>query len=763
LQLRRIGAAIAAVTVMVAPLASSAASAGPRRSRGQEAVYTPRLLDKRLARRAQQADTNRTTAYRTDKGRGTPAVGKRRLWPTIDDTDSSSDTGGAYFKKYKLRGISKHAEFWTGADSDEISRGLRYPDGDCRNDDPRRIKVTNGQVKYFLKAFEKKMYPRESRVFSVPPRRSGNLEKGALSNLIRPAFKVKVPKDYWKGKGRRIVILVDNVRDDNFYDTDNANTLSRIGGFYSRFFSELLDRHIMTIDSWNWLGNTTETPPHKPSQDPCLNFPANPFQYEGTFAHEYQHLLMSYADPDGETSWVNEGVADWAQTLTGYARPGEPITSAFYDSHIQCFLGYYEQSSEYNPIPGENCGPENSLTLWGDQTDNEIEILADYGAAYSMMELLVDRYGKDSMTYLHNDPVDGLDSLTGLLSREGSSASAADLVHEWLLMTVVDKMVEEGATVNGSTSDLEVASLSSSIDWDNDDDYMTPGAPPNGGDFVLARDASGQSLGADEIDEIAFDGSDVHPAKPVEWTVDQTGHDGDPALYSGQGDNFDRAIIDEVSVPASNATLTFDTKYNTEPLYDFAIVQVSTDDGETWTSLSNDNTSSDNDTGPPISDQLPGLNGNSGGGAEAEWTTESFDLSAYEGQNVLLSFRYMSDGGVSLPGWWIDNVQISGSTVSDGNDLGDWESRTEVNPVEVEGFTVQLVAWTDDGEQIYVGKLPLDSAHQGALSGQALDDVISSSAENLGIIVTYDESTESVPEYAPYVLQVNGATQPGGS
>jgi hypothetical protein len=559
------------------------------------------------------------------------------------------------------------------------------------------------------------------------------------------------------------VILVDNVRDDNFYDTDNVHTLSRIGGFYSRFFSELLDRHIMSIDSWNWLSNTRENPPHEPSTDPCKNFSANPFQYEATFAHEYQHLLESYADPDGEATWINEGQSDWAQTLTGFVRPWEPITSSFFDSHIQCFFGWYEQSSDYNPIPAENCGPEQSLNLWGDQTDNEVEILADYGAAYTMMEFIVDRYGQDSMTFLHNDPADGFDAIAAMLSREGSSASVPDLVHDWLLMTVVDKWLDDGGTIHGNTADLEVDTLNASIDWANDDDYSSPGAPPNGGDFVLARDAAGQSLGAADIDQVDFDGSDVLPPHPVEWTVDSAGHDGDAALYSGQGDNFDRAIVDEVAVPSSNATLTFDTKYSTEQLYDFAFVQVSTDGGDTWKSLSNANTTSDNDTGPPISDQLPGLGGNSGGGAEASWVNESFDLTPYAGKNILLSFRYMSDGGVSLPGWWIDNVKVGGSTISDGNDLKDWQSVTEVNPIEIAGFTVQLVAWTDDGKQIYVGKMPLGAGHKGQLKGKALTDIISTDAPNVGFIVTYDEPTESVTEYAPYVLKVDGVTQPGGS
>ena len=48
-----------------------------------------------------------------------------------------------------------------------------------------------------------------------------------------------------------------------------------------------------------------------------------PLTYEGTFAHEYQHLLEYYESP-GEANFVNEGLSDWAQTLVGYVDPSRP-------------------------------------------------------------------------------------------------------------------------------------------------------------------------------------------------------------------------------------------------------------------------------------------------------------------------------------------------------------------------------------------------------------------------------------------------------
>ncbi len=139
-------------------------------------------------------------------------------------------------------------------------------------------------------------------------------------------------------------------------------------------------------------------PPDDPSTDACASAPARPHLYEGVFAHEYQHLLESYEDPD-EVNWINEGLSDWAQTLVGYVNPALPITDTGFDSHIQCFFGWLSVATPVNPNPRAACGPENSLTRWLDQGDPEI--LADYGAAYSMMEMLQSRYGNDFMTALH--------------------------------------------------------------------------------------------------------------------------------------------------------------------------------------------------------------------------------------------------------------------------------------------------------------------------------------------------------------------------
>jgi hypothetical protein len=698
----------------------------------------------------------------------TPAVGTVKDWLALDDAQ-----GGIYLKPYTLQAVSDHMEVW-------VANDLTFPEGDCRND--QRVVVTRAQAEYLANQFETDMYPKESVVFSVPPARDG--ANPVLGEDVAPA-------GYWGGEGDKIVTLIDNVRDDNFYDTDNASNLTYIAGFFYSVFNEFVDRNVMTIDAYDWLHRTGANPPDDSSSDLCTNAPARPFLYEGTFAHEYQHLLEYYEDPD-EFSWVNEGVSDWAQTLTGYVDPSVPITVQDFDSHIQCFLGWLGVKTPANTIPRDG-GPENSLTLWGDQGDGEV--LCDYGAAYSMMEFLAGRYGERFMTALHRTDGNGFTGLQEALTAVGSRDKPADVLHDWAAMIALDGVLDRGASLlGGSARRLMTPTLDAVVNWDTPNAYDTPGAPPNGSDYVRLRDAKGRYVAADKIRSLTFDGAETLEAKPIEWTVDPAPADrpGNPALYSGSGPNFDRSIVRSVTVPAASPTLSFQTRWNTEPLWDFGFVQVSTDGGATYTSLGNADTTSEHDPGaiPQVVDNLPGFTGDSGG-----WKTETFNLSAYAGKSILLAFRYVTDSGTDLPGWWVDDVTVGGQPVSDGSTLDGWQSTTAVHPDPVAGYTVQLVGYSsktldrpvtarashkgkqrhrrghgrgDHGhgsrDTAFIARLPLNDRNQVALGGKQLRHLAEKlrGVDVVAALVMQDDPTELADRYARYTLTVNGVTQPGG-
>jgi immune inhibitor InhA-like protein len=675
-----------------------------------------------------------------------PTPGEVRNWVALDDAL------GFYRKQFTFRGMGDKIEVWVASERRTFggitSTATDFQDGDCRNG--VRTQITDAQVQRLINEFDTNMYPKESAAFSVPPDRDGSHGLGAPFNPL--------------GEGDNIVVLIDNVRDDNFKDLNNTQAHSYIAGFFSSTINALMDRNVMTIDAFDWLHRTGANPPHEPVPgNNCTSAPARPFLYEGVFAHEYQHLLEQYEDPN-ENNWINEGLSDWAQTLTGYVNPATPITTIGFDSHIQCFLGNLGTQTFANPNPRAG-GPENSLTRWEDQGDGEI--LCDYGAAYTLMEYLHGLYGTAFMTALHRGDEVGLAGLQEALDGAGANTTAMETLRNWSLMVAVDGLIDDGARILGPYEErrFTAPTLDATINWDTAHAYDTAGAPSNGADYVRLRNAAGAYLNGGQIDSLSFQGATVLPPKPVAWTVAASPPftPDDPALYSGFANNRDEAIVKSVAVPTgAGASLTFDALWNEELGWDFGFAQVSTDGGATYKSVAcTDTTTETNpDALPTAKENVPGFTGYSGG-----WKAQTCSLAAYAGQTVLLAFRAFNDPsalGESAaidPGFWVDDVKVGGTLVSDGSSLADWRSFTQVRQIPVTGYTVQIVSIA--GNKITVKRLPLTGGFE--VSGNAnVQKYIDKKADFVGAIVMYEDPSERSDQYAPYRLTVNGVVQPGG-
>jgi hypothetical protein len=157
---------------------------------------------------------------------------------------------------------------------------------------------------------------------------------------------------------------------------------------------------------------------------------------------------------------------------------------------------------------------------------------------------------------------------------------------------------------------------------------------------------------------------------------------------------------------------------------------------------------------------VPGFTGYPGA-----WKAETCSLSAYAGQTVLLAFRTFNDPAVLgesaaiPPGFWVDNIRLGGSLVSDGTSLAGWQSFTQIRPVSVANYTVQIVSVA--GNKITVKRLPLTGGF--SVSGNAnVQKYIDKKADFVAAIVMYEDPSESSDQYAPYRLTVNGVVQPGG-
>ena len=341
--------------------------------------------------------------------------------------------------------------------------------------------ITDAQTTYLRGQFDENMYPKMTEEFSSPPSRDGT--DAELEDIAPTLF----PEGYFKGPGDKIVTLIANFQDENYLD---INFPSYVAGYHSSDINAFVNRNVMSIDSYDWAHRTGPNPPNEPSTVLCQNRPAQPFKYEGVFAHEYQHLLEFWASP-GEATWVNEGLADYAITVTGYGFPARTIEETAWDSHIQTFLGWRLLQTPANQIPQPLGGPENSLTIWDDQ--GGLETLADYGAAWTFMELLHSRYGAAFMTDFHNEDANGLEGLQAVLDKYLTGKSTRELIHEWSAMVALDRSIDNGAKLRGGANeaDYQADELHAAIYWENPQAYSTPGAPPNGSDYVRLRDAAG--------------------------------------------------------------------------------------------------------------------------------------------------------------------------------------------------------------------------------------------------------------------------------
>lgn len=666
--------------------------------------------------------------------------GTVRSYPTYDVNES-----GYVMRPFVLRSISPNTEVW-------VAQDLNFPGGDCRNP----VEVAQSQADFILGEFDYKISPNNTAYFGEPKKRNGS--KATLPG------RYNLPGDYYAGSDRTI-ILMDNIRDENYYDQEYPNF---IVGFFSGSFALGVDRNIITVDAFDWEHRIGVNPPDDPTSDPCTSRPARPYLYESTIAHEYQHLIHFDYDPN-ELSWVDEGMADLAEAVNGYAFTERNPPESGANAHIQSFFGNARGTARQNgqPVQIVPAGPENSLPLWGDQGPREI--LADYGIAFAFM-LYVDTQfgGAPFMRAWHNSDLQGIAGFEAALKTFGYNTTFTQVYRDFAVAMVVDRMIDDGLPGGENVDRYRVNRLRAQINVDTDQAFSTPGAPPYGADYVRIIDPQ-------LLNDVRFKGADKI-VRGMQWTsrgAGPAGWTGGAVLHSGHQDANDAWLARQVTLGPGTQTLSFDTYYDIEECWDYGVVQVSTDGGKTFTSLKNADTTdckpADGGQDPRVTAQLPGFTGQT-----PAWKRTSFDLSAYAGQTVILAFRYITDpatGGNdndrSNNGWWIDNITINATVLSDGANPGDFGDVTFFQPIATK-FSVQLVGV--GASSFVIMQLPLTpDTFEGRLTPAQLEQFYSSNYIIAVIIYEAPTGADNVgpgPDYAPYELTVTrlGVTEtmPGG-
>jgi hypothetical protein len=315
---------------------------------------------------------------------------------------------------------------------------------------------------------------------------------------------------------------------------------------------------------------------------------------------------------------------------------------------------------------------------------------------------------------------------------------------------LLDRIVDtrRSLVLGARKADVTTKSLNATVNLDNPASFATPGAAPNGADYVVLKDKQGRPLRGAQLHKLSFRGATTLPPVPLAWSVvtDDPDRPGNPVLFSGNADNLDVSAIAHVTVPTTDPTLRFAAKYGAEAGYDYAYVVVSTDGGATYTPIAGDKT-----VDGPLG---PALNGTTDG-----FEQHTFDLTAYAGQSILLGVRYVTDGGVSEGGVSLDDVTVGSTVVSDGSSLEPFDSITEIRPTTVSNWNVKLVGIDESGH----AALQAEVNGRGAIDAKKLPLLLFSPFRKVVAVVAYDDPTESVSQYAPYALTVNGVLQAGGA
>jgi immune inhibitor A len=136
--------------------------------------------------------------------------------------------------------------------------------------------------------------------------------------------------------------------------------------------------------------------------------------------------------------------------------------------------------------------------------------------------------------------------------------------------------------------------------------------------------------------------------------------------WGGQQDYADARMTlrQPLPLPAGESTLEFMTAYDTESGYDYFFVEASTNSGVSWQTLLN------------VSGQSPGF---------PSYQLRSLSLGAFASRNVLVRFRYATDGYVLGSGPFVDDIVIRAGTqvlLADGaeTDTGLWNYGSPWSP-----------------------------------------------------------------------------------
>jgi len=511
----------------------------------------------------------------------------------------------------------------------------------------------------------------------------------------------------------KIQILVFNIRDGLFWDPVTAPWF--IEGYYSYYVSNLNDANIFHMDTYQWwrrLGDPT----------PPLPYGLSPrtYEYEGTFAHEFQHLVHRDIDFN-ELSWVNEGCSTLAEYICGYG---------FSPGHLSDYLIYWW---------------DTSLVIWQGQ-------LSNYGIVFLWTFYMYEHYGGAPLIWdIVHEQANGIKGWSKVLAAHGIKKTFDEIFQDWAIANYLD----DTSFAKGIYGyyDLDIPSADTEW-WDIPYtvwlwntlypwfDIYVEEYPNEGYNYPY-----GYSLpyivnyvefidGAPEI-QVYFDGDDYCGVPAYSGTYEWYS-DGTPYSWFRLGHTF--------SIPETGATLNFWSYFEIEGNWDYGYVEVHdlvTDEWYTLPGLETVSTLPNPQENPnclvefePTTYLAAGRwNAFTGHAPGYEWYQETMDLTPFAGHNIELYFTYWTDPFVLELGWYVDNIEIPEIGFFDDveSGSGDWKVNAGwylTDGIVLNDFEVNFIETMNK----YKNNALVETKHH--ISPMKLDEVSEEGKELLKVIDT---------------------------
>jgi len=351
--------------------------------------------------------------------------------------------------------------------------------------------------------------------------------------------------------------------------------------------------------------------------------------YDGTLAHEFQHMIH-WANDRNENTWVNEGMSELAIYLNGFDPGG--------------FEYAYAQK------------PDTQLTTWN---RNDLSNDEHYGASYLFMNYFLDRFGEGLTKAVVASPQNGVAGFDEALQKAGRPERFDDIYADWIIANYLNAPDADSEGRYGY-SHIDVPQMTISETYTNFPANAGTQVSQYGVDYIRLQ--GGGPITIDFAGQTQVGLMDAKPQGTYSW-------------WSNRGDQSDSTLTRAFDLrDAKSATLNFSAWYNIEDGYDYAYVEASTDGGETWKILPGGHTTEKNPVGNAFGPGWTGLSGYAPGdkseGKTAQWIEEQVDLTPFAGKEVMVRFEMVTDDTVNQPGLLIDNIAIPEIGYKDDGEAG---------------------------------------------------------------------------------------------